>query len=391
MKPIYNSTSNLCFKPLLSIQVLLPLLFFSSSSNGIEVFNDEKNTLALRGYISGIYYKDENIDEFNEGLSRWGFELTRKLDHGWQAGVTLEWGLTFDTNNHITIGGNGQAPASASDDNLFSRHGYIHFSHEQWGTFSVGKQWAAYYDMTAGTDILNYWGASVSGSFNFNSDGGISGTGRAEQALVWRKSYGDLHIALQLQAQNEPIEILLPEDNPLAEELNGQQIATIDNGYGLSVLYDWQSFTFGIGFNNNNVEIEADFGGSDANDEIAAVSITYGKNHAPGLYVSVLATKSKNHEINDMGQYIDATSSELIVKYTMDNKVSIYGGYNHLAPDEDSDTSEYEFHYNFAGIEYPLYDHAARLFLEARLDDITTSSGSTIDDNAYVLGATIYF
>jgi len=366
-------------------------LTLSSFANGIEIYQDEKNSLALRGYISGVYYKDENVDEINEAASRWGFDFTRKLPNDWQASVTLEWGLVFDTNNNLTIGGNGQAPNNTGDDNMFTRLGYIQFSHPSWGDIAVGKQWAAYYDITYGTDILNYWGGSTSGSLHLNSDGGISGTGRAEQAITWRKSYQNFHFAVQVQAQDEAIELSLPEQDPLSEQLNGKTIATINNGFGISVIYDWNKFAFGVGFNSNQIEVAQEFGGSDSNDEIFAASVVYGKNHQPGLYFSAVTTRSKNHEFSDTGSYIDAKSSELIVKYSFANDIAVYGGFNHLTPDDDDYQGSYKFHYNFAGIEYVILDSAATLFIETRFDDGKTTAGEKLDDSAGVLGATIYF
>jgi predicted porin len=273
---------------------------------------------------------------------------------------------------------------------VFTRLGYVHLTHEKWGTIGIGKQWGAYYDVTAGSDILNYWGGHASGAYNLNGDGGISGTGRADQAMTWRNSFGNLKIALQIQAQDEVVTVDLPDDHPLAE-FNGQHIATVGNGFGASTIYSFNNITVGLGYNVSDIEIEPAFGGTTEDDTITAFSIAYGANGQPGLYAFLLVAKAENHEINDVGQYIDTKGTELIVKYTLDNGLSVYGGFNHLEPDDAYNGGEYELQYNFIGAEYQLFSDKAKVFVETRLEDSTSFDGVNNDDNQIALGLTISF
>jgi len=364
-------------------------LLFTSQTSAVEIFKDDKNSVALRGYITGVYHSTEDTDDIDEGSSRWGIDVNRNLDEEWIAGATLEWGMNFDKNTDLSIGGASQAPSGSADDAIFTRLGYIHFSHDKWGTVGIGKQWSAFYDMVAGSDVLHYWGGSASGAFNLNSDGGISGTGRVEQAIVWRKSYSGFKIALQIQAQDEAITIDVPEDHPNASQ-NGQKIATIGNGYGASLLYAWGELTFGLGFNTSDINIESNFNIAAQDDTISAFSITYGSNRAPGVYSSALVTSSENHEIDDQSQFLDTVSSEFVLKYTLDNGLGVYGGFNHIEEDDSDYDGEYEFHYNFVGIEYTIFNGVAILFTEVRLEDTTSAAGVNNDNNQVAAGITVY-
>lgn len=373
--------------------LLLATLLTSTQLSAIELYNDKQNTVALRGYVSGVYVNSEDVDEINEGLSRWGFDLTRKLTHGWTAGLTLEWGLKFDRNSNYSYDGSSLPPQGAGEDSMFSRLGYVHFTHDKWGTIGIGKQWAVFYDVTGGSDILNLWGGSASGTFNLGTDGGLSGVGRAEQALTWRKSFNNLDVGLQFQAQDEA----LTYENPACSdvnldpncEFNGEQIATIGNGYGMSLVYNINKFKLGVAYNISEIDVVDSFNASSDDDEITAFSVNYGTN-GKGLYVSAMYGMSENHELDDNDEFIDAEHSELVVKYTTDTGLGVYGGFNHLEPDDDEYTGEYEFHYNFVGVEYTVLDKAAKLFFEARKDDTTTSEGGDIDDSQFAVGATFY-
>ena len=364
-------------------------LLLASQASAIELYKDEQNSVALRGYITGVYHSTEDTDDIDEGNSRWGLDVKRNLDDEWTAGVTLEWGLNFDRNTDFTIGGESQAPAGSADDAMFTRLGYVHFSHDDWGTVGIGKQWSAFYDVAAVTDIIHYWGGSASGAFNLNGDGGISGTGRAEQAIVWRKSYSGFNLALQLVAQDEDVIIDVPEDHPSAPQ-NGEKLATMGNGYGASVMYTWEMLTFGLAYNANKIDIEPGFNISGNDDSIAAFSIAYGSNGEPGIYSAALVTSSENHEIDDQNQFLDTVSAEFILKYTLENGLGVYAGFNHIEEDDSDYVGEYEFHYNFVGMEYPVFNKAAIFFTELRLEDTTSAAGVNDDDSQVAAGITVF-
>ena len=65
------------------------------------------------------------------------------------------------------------------------RLAFIGFDGPQ-GRVSFGKQWSTYYDVGVFTDQAPFFSGSASGTYAAGTDGGISGTGRANQTLQYR-------------------------------------------------------------------------------------------------------------------------------------------------------------------------------------------------------------
>ncbi|MBK9287490.1 MAG: porin [Flavobacteriales bacterium] len=80
-----------------------------------------------------------------------------------------------------------------------TRLGYIGADLGKCGQLTVGKQWGAYYDVSGYTDRFNVFGGQASNSYNGGTDGGLLGTGRADQAVVYRNKFGPVSFAGQLQ------------------------------------------------------------------------------------------------------------------------------------------------------------------------------------------------
>lgn len=54
----------------------------------------------------------------------------------------------------------------------------------------------AYYDVAYTTDVLNAFTGWSVGAYTFG-DGGLTGAGRADAALQYRNTFGNLHVAVQ--------------------------------------------------------------------------------------------------------------------------------------------------------------------------------------------------
>lgn len=363
--------------------MLTPSIFAS------EIYNNGTSSIASRGYLGVAYLNTDTTDEFTEAGSRIGLDFTHQIENDWTVGVTLEWATNFNNNDNIsfTQGGNSNGPAGKSNESLTARHGYVSAYHDTWGTFSLGKQWATFYDVTSVTDVLNFFGGNAAGSFNAGTDGGLSGTGRVEQALVWRKSFDNLQVGLQFQAQNKSVKF----DNANSE-FNGEEIAAIGNGYGLSFVYNLDEFNFGIGYNTTEIDLAepfADLGFSISDDKSIAYSISYGQWTQPGLYAAAVFATTENHEVDNEGRFFDAVGTEIIVWYVFENQISIYGGLNHLEAEESD--REYELHYEFTGIEYRFTDSKGLVYLEAKFNGNTLVNGSSQDHTDFAAGFRVNF
>lgn len=355
-------------------------LLATPHASAIEIYQDDDNSVSLRGFVRLTMHGTDDSDEITDSGSRWGIDYTRKIQNDWTAGLTMEWATNFEKNTNLSVGGDSSVPAGDSGDSLSSRLGYIHFTHDKWGSFGIGKQWSVYYDVVAVTDVLNFFGGNATGAYNLGSDGGLSGTGRAEQAITWRKSYGNLNLGIQLQAQDEAVVL----ENSSIPEFDGTEIAVMGNGYSAALTYQWHDFTVGGAVNISEIDISpvlGNLGAEDEEDTIFAASVTYGKSNS-GLHVAFAAVTSEYHEVDNTGNYIDAVGSELFVKYTLENKLAIYGGYNLL--ESDTSSSDYELSYSFAGAEYPLFNGVGNMFIEAKVHDDTNHDNSQGNDDTQI-------
>lgn len=80
------------------------------------------------------------------------------------------------------IGGDPGTQEDSDNVALPLRLAFVGFEGPQ-GRVSFGKQWSTYYDVAVFTDQAPFFGGSASGTYNAGTDGGVSGTGRANQAL----------------------------------------------------------------------------------------------------------------------------------------------------------------------------------------------------------------
>ncbi|OUS27526.1 hypothetical protein A9Q98_09505 [Thalassotalea sp. 42_200_T64] len=355
----------------------------SQQAHAIEILNNDDTSIATRGWLRLTLQSTEDSDEITDSGSRWGLDLTHKIEGDWTAGLTFEWGTNFEKNANLTLTGDSNGPSGSAGDALTSRLGYVHFNHEKWGRFGVGKQWAVFYDVVGVTDVLQYYGGNASGVYNLGTDGGLSGTGRAEQAITWRKAFGHFNLGVQLQAQDEAVIANAP-----GMVFDGEEVATMGNGYGLAVSYKWQDFGVGAAVNTSEIDISPTFGGGSVDDIISGLSATYG-DASIGFHAALAVVTSEYHELDNDGKYIDANGSEIYIKYSMPSRLGFYGGFNILESDQSD--SDYEMYYNFIGAEYKFNNNFGVIFAEALLHDDTNADGSTgNDDTEFALGVKVH-
>lgn len=382
----------------LALSVITFGLMISSSVNAIELYKDDKTYIGTRGYLRLTFESTEASDEITDAGSRWGLDFSREIQNGWVAGITYEWATNFEKNQNLSIiNGDSNSPSGSSEDALTSRLGFVSMAHPTWGSFAVGKQWAVFYDVIGVTDLYDYYGGSALGGYNIGTDGGLSGTGRAEQAITWRKSFGNFNLGLQYQAQDEDIIYFIPgceeieEENPgieICDQLHDKPLATIGNGYGVAFSYQWHNFLFGIAHNEVEIDIKPTFSPviSNQDDSISAASVAYG-DVTSELYVAVGVATSEYHEVDDQGVFIDTIGAELMVRYSFESGFGVYGGFNHIESDEDF--NDYEMHYNSLGVDYLFMDGVGFLFIEGKMNDITNADGSENDDTDFAAGIRI--
>ncbi|WNC73995.1 porin [Thalassotalea psychrophila] len=362
--------------------IALGLTSFTSSA--IEIYKDKENALSVGGFFGVNYLVADDYDELANGASRVNFEFTRELKDGWTAFAKAEWAVNLVTSNSdLIVNGDGRLSPGAADDTISTRLGYVGAKHDKWGSVSLGKQWGSIYNVTAPTDMLNAFGAEAAGSFNMGTDGGYTGAGRAEQAIQYNNTFGNLFVSVQMQATEENVEI---DEEFLANHLPEAGIPgtipatdleiTYDNSYGIAAIYALPfNLTAGLGYNIAELEVTSESVGMNEtlDDTMTAASLTYGSIGNYGFYAAIVGSVTENHELDSEGRLIDATGLEAVVTYRFNNDIELLAAVNTLTADESD--NDYEMSYYVAGIGYYWADDF-KVYAEYKMDDSTNVDGS---------------
>jgi len=155
---------------------------------------------SLRGHIAVL---NDQV-EIQDNASRIGFELSvykGKIRYftGVELGINLFRSTQFLNADANTNSGFIRFDESQNLQVFSTRLGYLGADFGRYGIVTLGKQWGVYYDITGYTDNFNVFGGQGSATYVGNSDGGETGTGRANQALTYRNTIGPVTLGGQLQ------------------------------------------------------------------------------------------------------------------------------------------------------------------------------------------------
>jgi len=367
-------------------------------AHSLELFNNGESALDFKGNLSVYYIKSGETAEINDGFSRYTFDMSHQLKDNWQAMGLLEWGVQISrTGDQIFISNNGLTSTGATNDTTWLRLGYVGVEHETYGRFTMGKQWGVSYDVASVTDWFEVFGADAQGTYNFGTDGGFSGTGRAEQALQYKVNYQGLSFGAQYLVSDDEVRT---SETPGIDENFGVKF---NDSYGLSVIYQ-APFDIGLGlaYNKAKVSLIADIDDTKdysqspkVKDELITAHITYRPYGSLGLHVAAVFTDMTNHETNDVGQVMNKSKGiELFGAYRFDNDVSLIVGYNSLKDNSNTlvgSGNNYHLKYYLLSAKYH-WDENFYLYIESKFDDsMLIAQESKLAENATGLGMMFVF
>jgi len=376
----------------LSLLSTLILGTFTYSSQAVEVFNNGKTDFNIEGNVSVYFAKNDDFSEISDGFSRYLFHTSHAMTNGWKALAKLEWGVQVsNTDNQIVVNHNGLTSTGPSEDNVWLRQGYVGVAHDEYGSFSMGKQWGVTYDVTGVTDVFDIFGAEAVGVYNFGTDGGFSGTGRAEQAMQYRWSYEKFSIGVQYQATEEIIEF-----DPINEDAP-ETVVNFSDSYGFSVLYQAPyKIGLGIGYNKAKISLAQTSINTLSVDDISiSAHITYSHLRAQGFQMAIVYADMENHEMNDVGKVMNKSAGiELHSSYRFDNNIALVFGFNSLKDNSTSDVgSNGVFHkkYIIVGAKYHWIEEF-HLYTEFKIDSSTASDQAVdLSEDAFGIGMAYEF
>ena len=247
---------------------------------------------------------------------------------------------------------------------------------------SYGKSWSTYYKISNFTDRFDSNGSSAVGTFNAGTDGGATGTGRADQVLqslafidflpkTWKVNPFNLNIQFQ----------------------KGQSIPRVDGGqyqyaFGLSAVLDsTENYSLGVAYNRAKVDDLENTALQAAGITDDAEAILVGARwFDEQRYIGFAVARLLNHEATDEGTYFNGWGSELYARYRLIKGYWLVGGYNWLFPDSDQiQAGQYELLYGVVGLRYSIDEFNRLAYAELRLDDTTSENGDEVG-NVFTVG-----
>jgi len=267
------------------------------------------------------------------------------------------------------------------EDNVFTR--LLHVGVDtSFGNVIAGKNWSTYYEVGSFTDRFMGAGGDASGVYNAQTDGGPTGTGRADSILQAKLSMDFL-----------PHTVYKPYDLNVQVQ-HGNAIpfgdgANYGTAVGISSVRTTQrnDFTIGMAYNHATIDLDdnpslRDVGLSGDAQALLIGTRAFGKRWYAGLVLARL----KNHMTTDEGIYFNGWGSEFYGQYRISNRWWLTGGYNVLEPDSDQvQAGDYRIRYGVVGLRYSFEDFRRMIFVNARINDGMNADG-TPQANVYTIG-----
>lgn len=335
----------------------------------------------IYGSIRLHYRATDQGSIFGDAGSRIGAEGEwRTRPDAWMY-VRFEAGFNLLDELDALLSPGGSGGESEQGDSVFPRLYTVGIETQQF-VASYGKTWSTYYRVANYTDRFDSTGSSAVGTFNANTDGGATGTGRADQVFQTRAFMDFLPVTWDVQPFNLNIQLQ-----------NGQPIPRVDGKYyqnaiGLSAVFESSDdFTFGIAYNRAQIDDLEDPAIQAAGIRGDAEALLFGARwFDEQWYLALTVARLKNHEATDEGIYFLGWGSELYTRYRLIKSYWLVAGYNWLSPDKDqTQVGQYELLYGVVGLRYSIDNFKRLAFAEWRLDSTTNEAGEELG-NIFTIG-----
>jgi len=269
-------------------------------------------------FDANLAFSGEDVHVANNG-SRFGIKAEQAIVGQLKVLGQGEWRVSVgkgDTSYNISDNPDTGFPQfnSSTSQALSTRLGFVGLSFGDYGTLTVGKQWGVYYDISFWTDQYAVFGARGSSTFNAGTDGGETGGGRADDALIYRLDLGRLQLGAQAQ--------FIDSRSPTVDGLAGSLIFAPVPGLRLGVAY---SYSF--------LDITSSIVGYDGKGARAfTAGITFERD---GWKLAALDTWTQNHELVQTEQATVAYATlgaELFVSRRYRDLLMFYAGFDFAIP-----------------------------------------------------------
>jgi outer membrane protein N len=326
----------------------------------------------------------------DDGGSRIGANADWQFRPGYWLGGQAEAG--FNLLDRLDSVFNPGASSSEGEGDVFLRLFYANL--ETPHLFLVlGKAWSTYYSVAGFTDRFAGTGGSASGAFNAGTDGGPSGTGRADEVLQTRIHIEPAYIRLnKMKPFTLNVQLQHGQEIPSVLAAENSDVSGFNYGYafGLSALLQTRdNLNLGIAYNRAQVS-EEDL------PELRSVGID-GDSKALLLGAKWFSDKwyfasnfswMWNHMTTEEGVYFDGKGWETYGQYNLCNRWWMTGGWNFLKPNDNQiQAGNYQVKYGVVGLRYSFEKFNRMLYANVRFDSSTTSDANERGlSNTYTVG-----
>ena len=164
------------------------------------------------------------------------------------------------------------------------------------GNISIGRQWGVNYTLAGNIDDMYMGGGYGIGVYNAGTDGGISGTGRADQVLKYEYFGKRFYFGAQSQFRNISV--------------NDQFFS---DSYGFASYYNFGKVKFGASYNKVLDGVEAPTPTqAKVNDELVAGLIDF---RTERFHFGIMPEYFVNHEKNNVDSFYTGYGLEYSVRY----------------------------------------------------------------------------
>ncbi len=325
------------------------------------------DTMDLYGSMRVFTEAGAGDPTLNDGSSRLGIRLGRRF-----AGKTLfgriEWKTNLvDNDAELLSGGNSSGGgivvrSEDTDKVLSTRLGYLGARFENIGELTFGKQWSVYYDVAGWTDNFNVYGGAGLSVYSAGTDGGVVGSGRADNAVIWRNERGRVSYGLQTQLKT------INESDDY-------------KGLGGSVIVSpSESWDIGLAFAGARVKGQFEQLTGEDDSGTATLGVRY---HSGPWNAAFNVAAWKNHEaifFADDTLIYDGVGAELYAAYEYSDRLQLYGGFNYTDPDINDPRVDPDF-----GVEFLIFGASwfsskeSFAYLEGLLSSSRDENGKHVD------------
>jgi len=249
------------------------------------------------------------------------------------------------------------------------------------GYIIAGKNWSPYYEVAAFTDRFEGTGGSGSGTYNALTDGGPTGTGRADRTIQSNLSLNFL-----------PHTVFKPFDLNLQLQ-EGNSIPFGDGAdYGTAitasaVMATHKNLSVGLAYNYADIDTKENPSLQNIGITGSAQAILIGvRAFGNRWYAGLTGARLDNHETTDEGVYFNGWGSEFYGQYRLTDRLWSVGGYNILKPNSDqTQAGDFRVSYAVLGLRYSFEDFRRMIWANVRISDGFAADG-TPGENIYTIG-----